>query len=381
MIYLDTAATSYPKPKNVIYSVNTAFRDFGANPGRSGYKMAINTTEMVYRARKTVSDFFGSYAEENVSFTLNCTLALNMVIKGLLKKGDHVVVSCLEHNAVMRPLEALKEKGVSYTKALVYPQSNDETVNSFRKALRENTKLVIVTHASNVWGIRLPIERIAALCHVYEIPILVDCAQSAGYLPINMKEMGIDYLCAPGHKGLYGPMGTGILIAKNPDSLETIIEGGTGTNSLELIQPLNMPERFESGTVNVPGIIGLASGVSFVNKTGIAKIQKHGIMLTQIVYDELSKRKEIILYAPRPEMDLSVPTISFNVKGMQSEEVALYLAQKDIAVRAGLHCAPLAHEFYNTLDIGAVRISPSAFTSQKDIYTFLQTLMYIVKKH
>ena len=381
MIYLDTAATSYPKPKNVLYSVNSAFQNFGANPGRSGYKMAMDTTEMIYKARKSVADFFGMDREENVSFTLNCTYALNMVIKGFLKKGDHAVVSSLEHNAVMRPLEKLKEIGVSYTKADVYPGDNDKTVDSFRKAFRENTKLVIVTHASNVWGVRLPIERIAALCHVYQIPILVDCAQSAGYLPINISEMKIDYLCAPGHKGLYGPMGTGILIANDPSKLETIIEGGTGTNSISLIQPANMPERFESGTVNVPGIIGLYSGINFVNKTGLYNIQKHGIMLTQIIYDELSRKNEIILYAPRPEIETSVPTISFNVKGMQSEEVAQLLAKNDIAVRAGLHCAPSAHEFYNTLDIGAVRVSPSAFTSKKDIYTFLHTLIYIIKKH
>ena len=381
MIYLDTAATSFPKPKTVLYSVNSALQNFGANPGRSGYKMAIDTTEMIYKTRKSVSDFFGLEKEENVSFTLNCTFALNMVIKGLLKKGDHVVISSLEHNAVMRPLEKLKEIGVSYTKAKVFPENNDETVNSFRKAFRENTKLVITTHASNVWGIRLPIERIAALCHIYEIPILVDCAQSAGYLPIDMQKMGIDYVCAPGHKGLYGPMGTGILIAKNFDKLETIIEGGTGTNSLSLIQPLNMPEKFESGTVNVPGIIGLGAGINFVNKKGIENIQNHGIELTKIIYDELYGRKEFILYAPRPSAETSVPTISFNVRGSSSEEIALKLAKNDIAVRAGLHCAPMAHEFYDTLDIGAVRVSPSVFTTKKDIYTFLNTLMYIVKKH
>ena len=381
MIYLDTAATSYPKPRNVIYSVNSALQRYGANPGRSGYKMAIETTEMVYKTRKAVSDFFGVEKEENVSFTLNCTFALNMVIKGLLKKGDHAVVSSLEHNAVMRPLEKLKEIGVSYTKAKVYPGNNDETVNSFRKAIRENTKLVIVTHASNVFGVRLPIERIAALCHVYEIPILVDCAQSAGYLPIDMQKMQIDYICAPGHKGLYGLMGTGLLLAKSYDKLETIIEGGTGTDSLSLVQPMNMPERFESGTINVPGIIGLYAGINFVNKTGRENIQKHGIELTQIIYDELKARKSFILYAPRPSVETSVPVISFNVKGMQSEEVALRLSENNIAVRAGLHCAPLAHECFDTLGLGAVRVSPSAFTSKKDVYTFLHTLMYIVKKH
>lgn len=377
MIYLDNAATTYPKPQMVRESVFRAMTQYGANPGRSGYEMATRTAEKVYRCREDLANLFHTTGAECVAFTLNCTHAINMVIKGLLRAGDHVVVSSLEHNAVMRSLYALKEKGISYTAAQVYPCDNDATVESFRKAIKENTKLIFCLHASNVWGIRLPIERIAALAHAYDIPIAVDCAQSAGILNIDMQEAGIDYLCAPGHKGLYGPTGTGFLITTKGEKLQTIIEGGTGTQSADLAQPNLLPERFESGTINVPGIVGLHAGVQFVKRRGIESIFDHEMSYIQKLYDRLKDRKNIELYTPRPEKKYFAPVLSFNVIGMESETVGRILSEKGIAVRAGLHCAPSAHIAMGTIKKGTVRVSPSAFSHPKEIEEFWKVISKI----
>lgn len=322
MIYLDNAATTYPKPPQVIRAVDEAMRRYGANPGRAGHKMSMETAEELYRCRTEVAEFFHAPGPECVAFTLNCTLAINLVLKGVLKPGDHVVTSNLEHNAVMRPLRALQEKGVTYTEAQVVPGDNDATVDAFRKALRANTKLIVCTHVSNVWGIRLPIERLAALGHEYGIPIAIDCAQSAGVLPINMEECRFDYLCIASHKGLYAPMGTGILVTPHGASLATLIEGGTGTASISLDQPETMPDRLESGTVNVPGIAGIRAGIRFVKSKGIERIYRHELGLVQALYRSLSQMEAIQLYTPEPVEPYFAPVLSFNVKDVSSETVA-----------------------------------------------------------
>ncbi len=374
MVYLDNAATTFPKPQMVTKAILNSIIRQGANPGRSGHKMSIETAMQVYNCRDTISNFFGAHGPEDVIFTLNCTMAINMVIKGLLKPDDHVIISCLEHNAVVRPLNALKKFGITYTVAQVYPCNNDATLDSFRKAINDKTSLIICTHASNVWGIRLPIARITALAHEYNIPVLVDAAQSAGHLPIDMKELKIDYLCAAGHKGLYGPMGTGILITNKGKNLTTIIEGGTGTNSQSYMQPEMSPEKFESGTPNVPGIIGLNAGINFIKKTKIERISTHEYNIINYLYNKLSCMDNIILYMPKPDPKHFVPLLSFNIKGMSSEKVAAYLDKNNIYVRAGLHCAPLAHQFANTIDSGAVRICPSFFTKLSDIDLLLLSI-------
>jgi len=380
MIYLDNAATTYPKPRTVRIAVQRALVRYGANPGRAGHAMAIASSEEVYRCRCEAADFFNAPGPECVAFTLNCTSAVNFVLKGLLHAGDHVVVSCLEHNAVMRPLHALAASGVTWTEARVFPGDNDRTVAAFREALRDNTKLVFCTHASNVWGIRLPVERIAALARQYGVPTAVDCAQSAGLLPIDMADSGIDYLCAAGHKGLYGPMGTGMLITPHGGELATLVEGGTGTESLSQEQPSGMPERFESGTVNMPGIAGLRAGIDFVRCTGRSHILEHEISLLRSLYAGLSATDGVELYTPMPDPRWCAPVLSFNLRGMASEEVGRALGACGIAVRAGLHCAPSAHRFYGTLERGAVRICPSAFSTQTDMRTLLAAVRQILMK-
>lgn len=378
MIYLDNAATTYPKPISVQNAVNSALKNYGANPGRAGHSMSIAAAEEIYRCRSAAAGFFNAPGPECVAFTLNCTHALNYVIKGLLKPGDHAVVSCLEHNAVMRPLQKLMESGVTATRVRVFPGDNDATVNAFRSALRENTKLIICTHASNVWGIRLPVERIAALGHIYGVPIAVDCAQSAGVLPIDMADGKFDYLCVAGHKGLYGPMGTGMLITPDGSELDTIIEGGTGTNSISLDQPPTMPDRMESGTQNMAGIAGLRAGIEFVKNRGVQTIYKHEMSLVRHLYKRLSEMKNVKLYTSEPDTPYFAPVLSFNVGDIASETIAQKLNTYGVAVRAGLHCAPAAHDFMGTLGQGAVRVCPSAFSTVNDINSFVVSLMKII---
>lgn len=374
MIYLDNSATTYPKPQIVRKGVSDATANFGANPGRSGHAMALRASEEIYNARRKIADFFNEENPENVIFTLNCTHAVNIVLKGFLKSGDHVVVSDLEHNAVMRPLNTLQDIGVNYTVAKV---SNDpeKTLNNFRDALRPNTRLVVCIHVSNVWGIKLPVERITAMCHMYDIPVLVDASQSAGTHKLDIKENQYDFLCMPGHKGLYGPMGTGVLITSHHDRLKTFIEGGTGSGSVSMQQPMTPPDKFESGTPNLSGIVGLSRGIDFINTVTTEKILAHEMSLVSYLYDRLSANPKVILYTDRPDPKRYGPVLSFNIKDTDSEDVAAYLNKKySIAVRAGLHCAPNAHKHFGTLEQGAVRISPSYFTTTRDINTLINAV-------
>lgn len=380
MIYLDNAATTFPKPVVVRNSVSSALQRFGANPGRSGYPMSMASSEQVYACRKELSEFLGGPGPENVAFVLNCTQAINMVLKGWLKPGDHVVTSDLEHNAVMRPLEAMKANGITVTEAHVTIGDHDATVDAFRKALNGRTRLIVCTHASNVWGARLPIERIGALAKEYQIPFAVDCAQSAGVLPLHMQEMGIDFLCVAGHKGLYGPMGTGALITARGSELSTILQGGTGSNSMELEQPEDMPDRFESGTVNVPGICGLQAGISFVRQRQ-ESIFRHEMQYVQQLYDRLSRIPHVVLYTPRPEPLYFAPVLSCNIEGMSSEEVGMQLGRYGIAVRAGLHCAPAAHRAMGTLEQGTIRLAPSAFSNIAEINQVISGFSKIIHRN
>ena len=337
--------------------------------------MSLAAAEKIYSTRSTAAHFFGVENEENVIFTPSCTTSLNMAIKGLLQSGDHVVVSSMEHNAVMRPLERLKSKGITYTKADVFIGDDDRTIDSFRHAINGKTKMIICTQASNVWGIRLPVERLCALAHAYGLLFVVDAAQSAGVIPIDMHE-GYDVLCTAGHKGLYGPMGIGLMILSGNNIMQTIIEGGTGSNSYSLEQPGELPDRFESGTPNFPGIMGLKSGIEFAGSRKVEKIAEHEFKLIRYLYNKLEKMHGIKLYTPMPDERYFVPVLSFNADGYDSEEVAAILNKNNIAVRAGLHCAPCAHEVMDTLDCGAVRISPSAFTKPNDI----DRLIYVLSK-
>ena len=378
MRYFDNAATTFPKPPQVVIASNNCLKNFSANPGRAGHSLSIRAAEAVYNSRKKCAEFFGCKSPENVIFTLNCTTALNFVLKGVLCKGDHVICSCFEHNAVLRPLNALKDIGVEYDVAHAFVDNEDATINAFEALIKDNTKMIVCTHASNVFGMVMPIERIAKLCKNYGILFLVDAAQTAGVLPINVEKIGIDYLCVATHKGLYSPMGTGVLIANKPID-KTIIEGGTGSMSIMANQPEILPDKFESGTLNLSGIAAISAGIDFVNSKGLNKIYKNELALMQSLYRNLEKNKSIVLYTPIPKFNSFVPLLSFNIKGMHSEEVAEKLNDYGIAVRAGLHCAPLAHRTMGTIKSGTVRVAPSVYTTYNDIEYFLNCIKKITK--
>ena len=374
MIYLDNSATTFPKPESVRRAMAEAMIRFGANPGRAGHRMAMQTSEAVFRARETAAAFFHTEVE-TVIFTSGCTQAINQVLRGYLRSGDHAVISCLEHNAVYRPITAMQRDGVGFTVARVFPDDADRTVASFASCIKPHTRLLVCTQASNVFGIRLPVERLAELAHEHGAAILVDAAQSAGIVPIDLRRTPIDFLCCAGHKGLYGPMGTGLLIAHQP--LEPLITGGTGSRSADPNPPDAYPDRLEAGTPNTPGILGLAEGIRFVRQKTPERIFRHETTLLQQLYRSLATAPRLVWYGD-PSQPNRVPVLSLNVAGQSSEETAARLDRAGIAVRAGLHCAPLAHQWMGTLDTGTVRVSVSAFNRPADMERLAQVLRSII---
>ena len=378
MVYLDNAATTYPKPVSVYNEVNRCIRLYGANPGRSGHRMSMNAAQQVYLSREAAARLYNVENVENISFTQNCTYALNTVIKGFLKRGDHVVVSDLEHNSVLRPLSGMASQGITYTVAKAEHGDFDKTIDNFRKAINEKTKLFIVNHASNVTGTILPLGRLTALAHQYDIKVLADTAQSSGVIPIDVQDMQLDFMASAGHKGLMGIMGTGILYVKNPELVSPLVCGGTGSGSLELVQPDTMPDKLESGTCNLPGICSLRAGIEFLSSKGIENIYKHEFVLLKALYDGLKDIPGIRLYTPEPKPLYNAPVMSFNVGDMQSEDTAEILDKKySVAVRAGIHCAPLAHKALGTQKQGTVRISLSYFNNMSHINRALNAVRNI----
>lgn len=379
MIYLDNAATSYPKPPEVAEAVREAVLKYGANPGRSGHQLAMEAAEKVFECRKNLSDFFHAEEAEQVVFTLNCTQAANLVLKGILKQGDHVICSCYEHNAVARPLHLLASQGlIGYDVAPVWERDPERTVQEFTNRIKRNTRMILCTMASNVFGIMPPIARLSALAHRYGLLFAVDAAQSAGHMPIDVEKMGIDYLFAAGHKGLYGPTGVGILvIGKDAPIPSPLYVGGTGSLSSSLEQPDFLPDRLESGTVNTVGIIGLNAGLQFINRAGCSNLWQREMRHIFYVYNRFSCNRYIRLYTMPPRFGLYAPVLSFNIEGMNSEDVVEKLDEEGFALRGGLHCAPLAHHFKGTQKSGTVRFSPSYFTTPAEVEAFCRTIYRI----
>ena len=379
MIYFDNAATTFPKPQSVLDAVQQAVKVYGGNPGRGGHAISLRAGEKVYAVREMAARFFGAQPE-NVIFTLNCTMALNMAIKGILLKGGHVITSSLEHNSVIRPIHSLCRNGlISYSVARVSEEDPYETVENFRREIRTDTKAVICTAASNLTGTLLPLRELGRLCREYGLIFLVDAAQAAGLVPIRMDEMGIDILCTAGHKGLYGTTGTGLLILRNGIQVDTILEGGTGSASLELEQPDFYPDRLESGTVNTVGVLSLGAGIKFLQKQTIQKIYCHEMQLCTHVWNELSRMPAVTLLEKNFRCGQKVPLLSFNVGDFPSAEIAEQLNRKGFALRGGFHCAALAHRACGTEKQGAVRFSPSFFNTQEQVRLFLAEMKKIQK--
>lgn len=372
MIYLDNGATSFPKPLSVRQNVDISLKKFSANPGRSGHSLSLRAAKEIFECRKRLKELFNVNSEEEIIFTENCTMALNTVIFGLLSEGDHVLISSMEHNSVTRPLESLKDKGVTYS-TFDYSYDDNVTVDNVRNLIKPETKLVICTHASNVFGFRFPIERICALCHAYGILFCVDSAQSAGVFDIDVGTNQYDFVCMSGHKSLYGPMGTGVLILNNRN-LKPLLYGGTGTESVKKSQPEGLPEKFESGTQNMNGISGLKAGVDFVKNRGIKNIYNHEYKLAKRLFNGLANNRKVITYNKSFDYGKVAPVVSFNIDGVYSEDLVAKLNKYRIMTRGGLHCSPLAHTTMNTIENGTVRVVPGAFNTINDINYLLNVI-------
>ncbi len=377
MIYLDNAATTWPKPRGTAAAIAEVLSSRGANPGRGSYRMAELSSEIVYNCRRRAAEFFGAKAPENVIFTPSCTHSINYVLKGVLSPGDHVIISDMEHNAVTRPVTRLARRGVQFSVARVHEGDPQATVAEFRRCMRVNTKLIFCTHASNVFGIKLPVEEIGQLACRNGILFGIDCAQSAGTAPLDLGRLKADFLCMPAHKGLYGMMGLGMLIINCDRLPETVIEGGTGSLSGVNEQPGFLPDRFESGTLNVPAIAALGVGLDFIGTVGRQRLEEHEMSLIARAYDAIAAMPGCRLYTSRPQPEFHVPLLSFNIDGIPSDEAAARLGERDIAVRAGLHCAGEAHRAMGTQSGGTIRICPSVFTSAAEIDGFLQAVQDI----
>lgn len=372
LVNFDNAATTYPKPKEVRLAVNNAVEMLGGNAGRGGHQLAARTSAAVFSSRETIAEFFGAEAE-NVVFTLNCTAALNMAVKGIMHDGGHLIISGMEHNSVARPAAALAiEKKIMLSVADVY--SNDEmTVDSFRNHIRPDTKAIVCTYASNVTGQLMPIKKIAELCKEKGICFIVDGAQVCGIIDVKLSD-GINILCTAGHKGLYGVTGTGLLITDGKYKIHPIIEGGTGSSSTGLKQPDFLPDSLESGTMNVLGAISLKSGIDFINRIGVERIRRHEERMCDIFINGLKNDKRIKIYR-RNECEY-VPIVSFNISGVPSEKTAQLLSEKGFCLRAGFHCAALAHSTLGT-DNGTVRFAPSVFSREKDVIRLVKTIKFM----
>ena len=366
-IYLDNAATSYPKPNQVAKSIYDFMVNNGTSSGRGSYKMAVKSDFLVYETRKLIGELFNFKNPKNVIFTSNVTESINLALRGILKKGDHVVTSSLEHNAVWRTLKTLeKEINIEITKVYAdeYGYTNPAAV---KNSIKENTKLIVFTHASNVLGTIQPIKEIGKIAKENNILFLVDTAQTAGVLNIDINENNIDLLAFTGHKSLFGPMGTGGLIVNCNYDISPLKSGGTGGDSKYEYQPEYYPNKLETGTLNVSGIVGLREGIKFINNETIDKIYKREKILISYALKKLQEVENIKIYGPQNEEDI-VGVISFNIDNISAEEVVYNLDMKyNIMLRAGLHCSPNAHELIGTKNTGAVRVGIGYFNEFDDI--------------
>ncbi len=369
-IYLDNAATSWPKPEAVYAAVDDYLRLNGAPAGRSGYAEAARASQAVENVRRQVATLLGLGDASHLIFTFNGTDSLNLAIHGLLKPGDHVITSVVEHNSVLRPLAWCEEAGMISVTRVACDRRGVVDPDDFRAALRRETRLVALIHASNVTGAVQPVAEVARIAHEAGALVLCDAAQSAGHVPVAIDELGADFLALPGHKGLLGPLGTGVLAIQPAAArhLQSIRQGGTGTQSEQARQPDALPYRFESGNLNVPGILGMGAGVAWLIEQGLANLQRRAEALTDRLLDGLRSIRGITLFGPPSAQD-RVPLVSIAIEGYDPQEAALWLdAAHRIQVRAGLHCAGAMHESLGTTRSGGtLRFSLGPFSSDEDI--------------
>ncbi|MBI5642782.1 MAG: aminotransferase class V-fold PLP-dependent enzyme [Deltaproteobacteria bacterium] len=374
MIYLDNAATSFPKPEEVYKRIDHVLRHISGNPGRASHRMAIEASRVIYAAREAVARLINIPDSSRVVFTKNATEAINIALKGILKPGDHAVTTSFEHNSVVKTLGRLSEGGVKVTK--VRPcLEGFIALKDVEKAIIKETRIVCVSHASNVFGSLQDIREIGRLCRQKGVIFMVDGAQTVGALPTDADYMNIDILAATGHKALFGPQGTGFLYLREGIEPEALVNGGTG--EMEVV--LEIPERLESGTMNTPGVGGLSAGVEFLLKEGVEKIRSHEVSLVREIISGLNENRRIRIIGT---LDASkrASLVAFNIEGKTPAEVGSRLDEEfSILVRTGAHCAPEAHREAGTHPDGAIRVSPGYFTAEKDIEELLRAIRTIAK--
>ena len=374
MIYLDSAATTLQKPPSVARATAHAI-DHLASPGRGGHRPAMAAADTAFACREEAAALFHVTSVDQVVFTFNATHGLNIAIKTLVHPGDRVVISGYEHNAVTRPLHAIPEVEILVARSPLFDRQG--MIDSFRQCLDQGADAAICTHVSNVFGFILPIQEIAELCRQREVPLIVDASQSAGILPLDIQELGAAFVAMPGHKGLYGPQGTGLLLCNRDPT--PILEGGTGSESLKQSMPQFLPDRLEAGTHNITGVAGLLEGLRFLRRRDIRWIAGHESRLIQRMGNGLSRLPGVeVFQASMPKAQSGV--LSFRIKGRDCEDVGEALGDRGFALRAGLHCAPEAHRTAGTLETGTVRASVSAFNTEMEIDRFLRAIGDMVRR-
>jgi cysteine desulfurase/selenocysteine lyase len=382
LIYLDNAATSWPKPTEVKEAMVAFLDRVGANPGRSGHRLSVEAGRIVYEAREALADLFHAPDPLRIAFGLNATDALNLALHGLLQPGDHVVTSSMEHNSVMRPLRALERQGVEVT---VVPCSPEGLLDprDVERALRPHTRMVVLTHASNVVGTLLPIREVGEIARRHGVLFAVDAAQTAGAVPIDMEADAVDILCFTGHKALLGPMGTGGLVLGervDPSDLRPLRQGGTGSRSEFEEHPDFLPDLCEAGTPNAVGLAGLLAGVRWVQERGVEAIRAHEQALTTRLLEGLGEVPGVTVYGPR-DAARQTGTVSFNVEGLEPSEVGLVLDEEyGVLCRVGLHCAPAAHRTLGTFPRGTVRFAVGCFTTLEEVDAAVEAVRAIARR-
>ena len=373
MIYLDNAATTFPKPEAVYNSMMDCMKNYCANPGRAGHKLAMKAAREIYDTRENIAKLFNIDNPMNIVFTNNATDSLNLAIKGVVNQGDHIITTSMEHNSVIRPIKSLEKYGIENT-IVECDKEGFLDIKDLKKAIRPNTKLIVTTHASNVCGTLIDIKAVSEVAKSNNILYLVDASQTAGVYNIDLQEITLDMLAAPGHKGLLGPQGTGILYIREGIDINILKEGGTGSKSEDLFQPDLLPDKYESGTHNTPGIVGLNEGVKFIFKEGIDKIKDYEEKLCRYMLKRLDEIPNIKIYGPK-DASKRAAVITINIEDMDSGEITFLLdSEYNIATRSGIHCAPLAHKTLGTLKQGAVRFSMGYFNTKEEIDIVIQAL-------
>ena len=375
MIYLDNAATTYPKPEATYERIDHVLRNIGGSPGRASHRMAIEADRVIFSARESLAKLFGIGDSSRLVFTKNATEALNTALKGILEPGDHLITSAFEHNSVARPVKRLETEGVNVT-WLRGATPGLLTPSEVRAAFTPETKLVCITHASNVFGEILPAADIGAVCREEAVLFMLDASQTAGAIPLSLNTLNVDILAGTGHKALMGPQGTGFLYLAPGVEPAPLLDGGTG----EIEDLLDLPERLEAGTMNMPGVAGLGAGVDFLLNTGVKTVRAHETELCAMLIEGICKIDGSRIVGPA-EAALRASLVSFNIDGKDPRDVGIALDEEySIMVRSGMHCAPEAHKEADTFPLGAIRVSPGYFNTKDEIEKFLGAVRKIISR-